>query len=78
MVAVAAVSSCSYDDRDLWGAVEDLNANNDIETLRKLVEAMQENLTITSVVENENGYTIYFSDGTSATITNGTAHKRGD
>lgn len=84
LVAVAAVSSCSYDDRDLWGAVEDLNgrvdaleeavenANNDIATLRKLVEAIQENLTISSVVENENGYTIYFSDGTSATITNGT------
>lgn len=82
----AAMWSCSqYDDAALWEAVDDLdgrveameeavkNANTDIETLRKLVEASQKDgVTITSVVETENGYTINFSDGSTATITNGT------
>ena len=81
----AAMWSCSqYDDEELRKAVDDLNdrveameeavknANTGIETLRKLVEALQENVTVTSVVETENGYTINFSDGTTATITNGT------
>ena len=75
--------SCSYDDKDLWNAVNDLdgrmkameqavkNANTDIETLQKLVGALQQNISITSVIENSDGYTIHFSDGTTATITNG-------
>lgn len=78
-----ATWSCSYDDGDLWSAVDDLNgrveameeavkkANSDIETLRKLVEAVQDNVTISSVDKTENGYTINFSDGTTATISNG-------
>lgn len=81
----AAMWSCSpYDDEELREAVDDLNdrveameeavrnANSGIETLRKLVEALQKNMTVTSVIETENGYTINFSDGTTATITNGT------
>lgn len=79
----AVTWSCSYDDDDLWNAVNDLNgrveameqavkkANSDIEALRKLVEAVQSNVTITSVNKTENGYTIHFSDGTTATISNG-------
>ena len=75
--------SCSYDDKDLWSAVNDLgdrmkameqavkNANTNIETLQKLTEALQRNVTINSVVENADGYTIHFSDGRSATIVNG-------
>lgn len=75
--------SCSYDDDDLWNAVGDLNgrveameqavekANSDIETLRKLVESLQDNVTISSVDKTEDGYTINFSDGTTATISNG-------
>ena len=79
----AAAWSCSYDDDDLWKAVDDLddrveameqavkNANTDIDALRKLVDALQKNVTVTSVVENADGYTITFSDGTTATITDG-------
>ena len=75
--------SCSYDDDDLWKAVDDLDgrvealeqavkdANTDIDALRKLVDALQKNVTVTSVVENADGYTINFSDGKTATITNG-------
>ncbi len=75
--------SCSYNDDDLWNAVNDLNgrmelleqaakkANTDIESLQKLVKALQQNITITSVDENTDGYTIHFSDGSTATISNG-------
>ncbi|WP_290539934.1 DUF5074 domain-containing protein [Alistipes sp.] len=75
--------SCSYDDDDLWNTVNDLSgrvetmeeavkkANTDIEALRKLVEAVQDNVRITSVDKTETGCTINFSDGTTATISNG-------
>lgn len=78
-----ATWGCSYDDDDLWKAVDDLDgrvealeqavkdANTDIDALRKLVDALQKNVTVTSVVENADGYTINFSDGKTATITNG-------
>ena len=84
-VALLGVSmgSCSYDDDDLWKAVDDLDsrveamekamqsANTDIDALRKLVEALQGNVTVTSVVKNADGYTITFSNGETATITDG-------
>ena len=75
--------SCSYDDDDLWKAVDDLDsrmeameqamksANTDIDALRKLVDALQNNVTVTSVVKNNDGYTITFSNGETATITDG-------
>lgn len=77
--------SCSYDDDDLWNAVEGLGsrveememekamrtANSDIDALETLVDALQNNVTITSVVSNENGYVITFSNDETATITNG-------
>lgn len=80
-----AVWSCSYDDKDLWNAVEGLDnrvesleqtiqdANTDIETLQQLVRALQQNVSITSVEQTANGYTIKFSDGTTADITNGSS-----
>lgn len=75
--------SCSYDDDDLWKAIDDLDgrvetleqavkdANTNLDALQQLVNALQKNVTISSVVENADGYTINFSDGNSATITNG-------
>lgn len=64
-IALLGVSawSCSYDDDDLWKAVDDLDsrmeameqamksANTDIDALRKLVDALQKNVTVTSVVK---------------------------
>lgn len=84
-IALLGVSawSCSYDDDDLWKAVDDLDsrmeameqamksANTDIDALRKLVDALQNNVTVTSVVKNNDGYTITFSNGETATITDG-------
>ena len=78
-----AMWSCSYDDDDLWKAVDDLDsrmeameqamksANTDIDALQKLVDALQKNVTVTSVIKNNDGYTITFSNGETATITNG-------
>lgn len=79
-----ALWSCSYDDGEVWNAIDDLDdrveametaarkANTDIAALRQLVEAMQNDVTISSVTKNaDGGYTIRFSDGTEATITNG-------
>ncbi len=77
------LTSCEYDDSDLWGAVNDIEdrveilekasaqMNTDIKSLQSILEAMQNNVTITGVVSAENGYKISFSDGTEATITNG-------
>lgn len=76
-----AMWSCSYDDDDLWKAVDDLDsrmeameqamksANTDIDALQKLVDALQKNVTVTSVIKNNDGYTITFSNGETATIT---------
>lgn len=80
--AMFAAVSCDKHD-DLWNALDDLDnrvsaveeqvakAGSDLEALRSLVEALQENVTVDSVVETADGYTINFSDGTSAKISNG-------
>lgn len=77
------LTSCEYDDADLWSAVNDIQdrvetlekasaqMNADIKSLQSILEAMQNNVTITGVVSTENGYKISFSDGTETTITNG-------
>ncbi|MBQ3723003.1 MAG: hypothetical protein II851_04775 [Bacteroidales bacterium] len=51
-------------------AVKQLN-ETDVPGLRDLVRAIQNNITVTSVVETEDGYTINFSDGTTAVLRNG-------
>ena len=76
-------ASCEYDDTDLWGAVEDVtervtvlenavkNANKNIDALQALITALQNQVTVESVTQTAEGYVIQFSDGTTATITNG-------
>lgn len=78
-----AMWSCEYDDSELWNKVEDLDdrlgdleeamrtTNSDLGALRQLVEALEHAVTIEAVVPTENGYTIKFSDGTEASISNG-------
>lgn len=75
--------SCEYDDDNLWNEVNDLKdrmeamekavegANNNITALQKLVDAMKGSVTVSAVEQTADGYTIRFSDGTTATITNG-------
>lgn len=81
--ASAGFTSCEYNDNDLWEAVDDLtqrvttleeqvaNTNTDLSALRQIVESLQNAVTITSVEQGADGYTIKFSDGQTATVTNG-------
>ena len=78
-----SLSNCTYDDSALWNEMEQikdrvsdleesvLQTNEEIEALQSIVNALQNNLYITSVEQTANGYTIVFSDGTSASILNG-------
>ncbi|MBO5854007.1 MAG: hypothetical protein J6Q61_04655, partial [Bacteroidales bacterium] len=45
--------------------------NADIVALQNIVNALQNNLYVTDVITTSDGYTIQFSDGTSAVISNG-------
>ena len=61
---------------NLEDALKQLN-EKDIPSLRELVRAIQNNITVTAVVETESGYVISFSDGTTATLRNGKDGKAG-
>ena len=83
IVALSAVVGCSYDDTALWREMEQvkdrvtsleeavIKTNEDIVALQTIVDALQKNLYVVSVTPTTEGYTILFSDNTSATITNG-------
>ncbi|MBR5906006.1 MAG: Ig-like domain-containing protein [Bacteroidales bacterium] len=47
-------------------------ANDNISSLQTITAALQKNVSVSSVTEVDGGYKIVFSDGTSATIKNGT------
>ena len=83
-------AGCKYDDTDIWNELNSQKAklaelesrcnsmNSDIGTLRQLVEALQSNVSVTSVASTSNGYVITFSDGNTATISNGKDGKNGE
>ncbi len=87
LLAIVGAVSCKYDDGELWDKVNDLDnrltniedkltqMNTDITSMGAIVNALEGNIYITKVTETENGYTIQFSDGKTASITNGTAGK---
>ena len=72
-----------YDDAALKDRIDDLDdrvshleaivgsINTDIAALQSIVAALQENVTVDDVEMLENGYIIYFSDGTTAQISDG-------
>ena len=74
---------CEYDDSVIFDRLntleeeweqmqaEQLQMQQQIATQQLLLDALGKRLTITSIAENENGYSITFSDGTSATIKDG-------
>lgn len=82
-MAMSAVSCDMYDDtalRDRIDGLEDRlsqleeivgSINTDIAALQSIVDALQKNVTVDDVEMLENGYIIYFSDGTTAEISNG-------
>ena len=83
IVLTLAVPSCGFDDTELKNSLSELEQRidmledyseqirSDIESLQEIVKKLQESVTVDSVIEDENGYTIHFSDGTSITIHDG-------
>ena len=83
VATLLAAVSCQYDDGAIWNEIENvkervetleesvININEDIVALQTIVNALQNNVYVSSVVTNSDGYTITFSDGTTATIKNG-------
>lgn len=83
MLLVFNIIACKYDDGDLWNKVNSLDKrvtsiedqlktmNSDISALQKLANALQNNVYVESVEHTNNGYTITFTDGSKATISNG-------
>lgn len=83
-ILAASVVGCKYDDEELWNRVNSLeerieslesqltSMNKDISSISTVVNALQNNLSVTSIEETENGYTITFSDDQKITIKNGT------
>lgn len=72
-----AMWSCSYDDDDLWNEIGNIKTelariNKEVGTLQTLVDALNQQKTITSVEETATGYTITFNDGKTVEIKNGT------
>ena len=80
---LAAMVGCSYDDEAIWNEIENvkdrvetleesvIKTNEDITALQTIVNALQKNLYVVSVTPTAEGYTIVFSDGTTAEIKNG-------
>ena len=81
--ALAVVYSC-YDDTDVRNSIEDLSGRvedleefrsqveDEIASLNDIISKLQNQVTVDDVRPNGNGsYTIYFSDGTSVTISDG-------
>lgn len=85
-IATLVCAGCSdeYDDSALRNDLNDLEnrvakleelckqMNTNILSLQKIVEALQDNLSISRVEQISDGYIIHFSDGSTATIKNGT------
>ena len=74
---------CSYDDSAILDKITELEKEQDemqaqIDAQQALLDALANNLTITAVTQNDNGYTITFSDGSSMTIKNGEQGEKGD
>ena len=75
--------SKEYDDSALRNDLSDLEnrvakleelckqMNTNISSLQKIVDALQDNLSISKVEQISDGYIIHFSDGSTATIKNG-------
>ena len=64
-----AVGCSKYDDSELNGRIDSLEQR--LSALETVMRAYENNLFIKSVQQIDNGYVITFSDGSTATITNG-------
>lgn len=77
------ITACEYDDSALKADVDDLKdritalegqvtqLNEDIVSLRDIIDAVNRNIGITQVEQTADGYTLHFTDGTDITLHNG-------
>ncbi|MBQ2906683.1 MAG: DUF4465 domain-containing protein [Bacteroidales bacterium] len=76
--ALTGCRQCIWDELDELDnrvtALEEIvkKTNSDIAAIQTILNAIQNNVFVTNVITTPDGYTIQFSDGTSATISNGT------
>lgn len=82
-VFICLVSCNKYDDGELWSEVNSLkdrvssieeqlrSLNNDISSIKSITEALQNRIYLTSVNPVDDGYVLYFSDGSKAEIHDG-------
>lgn len=89
--SLCALPSCKTDLSDVWNSIDNIEdrlseverkveeMNSNIDALSKLCEALGANVSVSSVnpLEDASGYEILFSDGTKATIRNGSDGKDG-
>lgn len=71
-----ATQSCSYDDSDLWSAMEEVKSDveqnkEDIATLSAIVEALNKGKVIIATEQTTEGVVLTFSDNSKVTIKNG-------
>lgn len=83
LISIVSLWSCKYDDEDLWNKINSLeeriasleemlsSMNKDISSISTIVNALQDNITVTNIEQKENSYTITFSNDKKITITNG-------
>ncbi len=76
-------SGCMYDDLEIRNQLDEMDdrvsklenmvqsMNSDIDGLQRIVEALENNVTIDKVVKGKDGYAIYFSNGEIAEIKDG-------
>ncbi len=85
----ASFTACEYDDSELKSDVSNLKdritalegqvnqMNEDIVSLQNIINAVDQQIGITQVEQNADGYTLHFTDGTSIDLHNGEDGKDG-
>ena len=73
--------SCSYDDDDLWNEIGNIKTelariNKEVGTLQTLVDALNQQKTITTVEETATGYTITLTMAKPSKLKTARMHRR--
>jgi hypothetical protein len=80
---VISLTTCEYDDKELWQEVDSLNEqlntlNSEVATLKVLLDALNKGKVITNVQQDEDGYTLTFNDGKTVSIKHGKDGEKGE
>ena len=83
VACIGIISSCKYDDGELWGSVDDLanrvsaletltqQMNGDVSAIQTIITAVENQDAISEVEKLTDGYILHFTNGKTATIKNG-------